>query len=66
MRISDHLANREAESVDWRWLAIDKAARAGQKFQNPVCVWLTGLSGSGKSTIAGIVEKRLFAAGRHT
>jgi bifunctional enzyme CysN/CysC len=66
MHISDYPANRESESVDWRWLAIDKAARAGQKFQKPVCIWLTGLSGSGKSTIASIVEKRLFAAGRHT
>ena len=66
MHISDYLGNREAESVDGRWLAIDKVARAGQKFQKPVCVWLTGLSGSGKSTIANLVEKRLFAAGRHT
>jgi adenylyl-sulfate kinase len=66
MLISDYLGNRGAESVDWRGLGIDKVARAGQKFQKPVCIWLTGLSGSGKSTIANLVEKRLFAAGRHT
>jgi bifunctional enzyme CysN/CysC len=63
--MSDYSTNVEAESVDWQWLTIDKAARAGQKFQKPVCIWLTGLSGSGKSTIATLVEKRLFAAGRH-
>ena len=34
--------------------------------QTPGCVWFTGLSGSGKSTIANLVEKRLHAAGRHT
>jgi bifunctional enzyme CysN/CysC len=64
--MSDYPANLEVEPVDWQWLAIDKAARAGQKLQRPVCVWLTGLSGSGKSTIADLVETRLFAAGRHT
>lgn len=64
--MSDYPANLELEPVDWQWLAIDKAARAGQKLQRPVCVWLTGLSGSGKSTIADLVETRLFAAGRHT
>jgi bifunctional enzyme CysN/CysC len=64
--MSDYPANLEVEPVDWQWLAIDKAARAGQKLQRPVCVWLTGLPGSGKSTIADLVETRLFATGRHT
>lgn len=65
MPIRDDPATFEIESVDWKLLAIDKVARARQKCQSPICVWLTGLSGSGKSTIANLVEQRLFAAGRH-
>jgi bifunctional enzyme CysN/CysC len=45
---------------------INKAVRARQKLQKPVCLWFTGLSASGKSTIANLLEKRMFAAGRHT
>lgn len=45
---------------------IDKDARALQKLQKPFCLWLTGLSGAGKSTIANLLEKQLFASGRHT
>src|SRR3984885_8803355 len=45
---------------------IDKDSRALQKRQKPMCLWLTGLSGAGKSTIANLLEKQLFAAGRHT
>jgi bifunctional enzyme CysN/CysC len=45
---------------------VDKAARAALKGQRGRVVWLTGLSGSGKSTIANLVEKRLHANGRHT
>jgi bifunctional enzyme CysN/CysC len=45
---------------------IDKNARAKQKLQQPVCLWLTGLPAAGKSTISNALEKRLFAAGRHT
>ncbi len=62
----DHSANLETEPIACQWLDIDKGARARQKFQRPVCAWLTGLPGSGKSTIANLVEHRLFAAGRHT
>jgi bifunctional enzyme CysN/CysC len=47
-------------------LDIDKDARALQKLQKPICLWLTGLPGAGKSTIANLLEKQLFAAGRHT
>jgi bifunctional enzyme CysN/CysC len=45
---------------------IAKNARAKQKRQQPVCLWLTGLPAAGKSTIANALERRLFAAGRHT
>jgi bifunctional enzyme CysN/CysC len=45
---------------------IDKDTRARQKLQKPFCLWLTGLSGAGKSTIANLLEKQLFASGRHT
>ena len=47
-------------------LDIDKDARARQKLQKPFCLWLTGLPGAGKSTIANLLEKQLFASGRHT
>ncbi len=45
---------------------VDKAVRAQQKRQRPLCLWFTGLSGAGKSTIAELLEQRLFLAGRHT
>jgi bifunctional enzyme CysN/CysC len=54
------------ETQPMQALAISKEARAGQKFQKPGCLWLTGLPGAGKSTIATLLEQRLFAAGRHT
>ena len=50
----------------WPTCAIDKAARASLKAQRPACLWLTGLSGAGKSTVAGLLEKRLHDLGRHT
>ena len=45
---------------------VDRAVRSAQKNQRPLVVWFTGLPGSGKSTIANLVERRLVAAGRHT
>ena len=57
---------RRAANIHWQAVDINKAARAGQKLQKPVCLWFTGLSASGKSTIANLLEKRMFAAGRHT
>jgi bifunctional enzyme CysN/CysC len=57
---------RRASNVHWQALDVNKTARAGQKGQKPVVLWFTGLSGSGKSTIANLVEKKLAAEGRHT
>ena len=47
-------------------MKVDQAARAALNRQRPLCIWLTGLSGAGKSTIAELVEQRLHVAGRHT
>ena len=57
---------RRADNVVWQDLEIGKKQRAAQKHQKPAVLWFTGLSGSGKSTIANIVEKMLFDRGRHT
>ncbi|MGA9245117.1 MAG: adenylyl-sulfate kinase [Silvibacterium sp.] len=59
-------ALRRAANTHWQASDINKSARARQKLQKPVCLWFTGLPGSGKSTIANLLEKRMFAAGRHT
>ncbi len=57
---------RRAQNVHWQDLDVDKAARAVAKNQRPCVLWFTGLSGSGKSTVANLVEKRLHDMGRHT
>jgi bifunctional enzyme CysN/CysC len=57
---------RRATNVHWQALDVDKARRAELKGQKPVVLWFTGLSGSGKSTIANDVERVLAAQGRHT
>jgi bifunctional enzyme CysN/CysC len=55
-----------ATNVHWQALDVNKKARARLKGQKPVVLWFTGLSGSGKSTIANLVEKSLAAQGKHT
>ena len=57
---------RRAANIHWQNLDINKAANAEQKGQSPAVLWFTGLSGSGKSTIANEVQRRLFASGRHS
>jgi bifunctional enzyme CysN/CysC len=57
---------RRAENIHWQALDVDRAARSAIKLQRPAVLWFTGLSGSGKSTIANLLEKKLHAAGRHT
>ncbi|MBY4870089.1 sulfate adenylyltransferase subunit CysN [Burkholderia sp. Bp9017] len=61
-----HFALRRAHNVHWQAVDVDRDARALQKAQTPRIVWLTGLSGAGKSTIANLVERRLHALGKHT
>ena len=55
-----------ADNLTWHDMTITREQRALQKGQRPKTIWLTGLSGSGKSTIANEIEKRLFLMGRHT
>ncbi len=57
---------RRAENVHWQAMEVNKQARAEIKGQRPAVLWFTGLSGSGKSTIANSLEKLLHAEGRHT
>ncbi|KAB2672724.1 sulfate adenylyltransferase subunit CysN [Ochrobactrum sp. LMG 5442] len=59
-------ALRQATNVHLQCFDLDKQARAAQKFQKPAVLWFTGLSGSGKSTIANRLEQRLHALGKHT
>ena len=59
-------ALRRSSNVVWQDLEVNKLIRAKQKNQNPALLWFTGLSGSGKSTIANLLEKRLLDLNRHT
>ncbi len=61
-----NFALRRSQNVHWQALDVDKKVRSRQKGQKACVLWLTGLSGAGKSTIANLIEKRLTAAGRHT
>ena len=59
-------ALRRATNVHWQHVDVDRHARALIKGQLPACLWFTGLSGSGKSTVANLVERRLHALAYHT
>ena len=61
-----HFALRRAQNVHWQATDIGREHHASMKHQKPAVLWLTGLSGSGKSTIANIVEKKLARMNRHT
>jgi bifunctional enzyme CysN/CysC len=59
-------ALRRSANIHWQALKVDKAARAALNRQKPCVLWLTGLSGAGKSTIADLVEQSLHRRGHHT
>jgi bifunctional enzyme CysN/CysC len=61
-----HFALRRSSNVHWQPLDIDRAAHARLKHQHPRLLWFTGLSGSGKSSIANLVQKKLYALGKHS
>ncbi|MGY8691498.1 MAG: adenylyl-sulfate kinase, partial [Candidatus Poseidoniales archaeon] len=59
-------ALRRSDNIHWQKMDISKESRAQQKLQIPKLIWFTGLSGSGKSSIANILEKKLHSLGKHT
>ena len=61
-----HFALRRSQNIHMQHVDVNKAARARLKHQKPCVLWLTGLSGAGKSTIANLTEKKLHAMGYHT
>jgi len=61
-----HFALRRSQNIHWQALEVDKAARARLNGHKPCVLWFTGLSGSGKSTIANLVERKLHALGVRT
>ena len=61
-----HFALRRSQNVHWQFLDVNKGSRARLNRQRPCVVWLTGYSGAGKSTIANLVEKKLFSLGSRT
>ncbi|NJC04923.1 bifunctional enzyme CysN/CysC [Sphingomonas kaistensis] len=61
-----HFALRRASNIHWQAIEVSRDAHARQKAQKPCVIWLTGLSGAGKSTIANRVEQKLHALGRHS
>lgn len=61
-----HFALRRSHNIHWQDVRVDKDARSSMNNHRPGVVWLTGLSGSGKSTIANIVESKLHAEGVRT
>jgi bifunctional enzyme CysN/CysC len=73
-RISNHTVGmglidfelRRSSNIHWQSMDVTKEKRADMKAQRPFILWLTGLSGSGKSTIANLLEKKFFSMGKHT
>ncbi|HSJ91227.1 MAG TPA: adenylyl-sulfate kinase, partial [Ilumatobacter sp.] len=61
-----HFALRRSHNIHWQEVQVDKAARSAMNLHRPGVVWFTGLSGSGKSTIANIVESKLHTMGVRT
>jgi len=61
-----NFALRRSHNLPWQTIDVDREAHAAIKNQQPRLLWFTGLSGSGKTTIANLVEKKLHALGRHT
>jgi len=61
-----HFALRRSQNIHWQAVDVNKQAHASLKGQKSAVLWFTGLSGAGKSTIANLVEKRLYDLGRHT
>jgi bifunctional enzyme CysN/CysC len=61
-----HFALRRSANVRWQAVSVDKVARATSLHQRPAALWLTGLSGAGKSTIANLIESELHRRGHHT
>jgi bifunctional enzyme CysN/CysC len=61
-----HFALRRASNVHWQPLDVDREAHARLKHQHPRLLWFTGLSGAGKSSIANLVQKKLYALGKHS
>lgn len=65
-RLRMHIGLQRSRNIHWQATDIRKQDRSAQKGQKACVVWFTGLSGSGKSTIANLVEKKLHACGLHT
>jgi bifunctional enzyme CysN/CysC len=61
-----HFALRRSQNIHWQAVDVDREAHAEQKGQQAKLLWFTGLSGSGKSTIANLVEKKLHVLGKHS
>jgi bifunctional enzyme CysN/CysC len=61
-----HFALRRASNVHWQPLDVNRDAHARLKHQRPRLLWFTGLSGAGKSSIANLVQKKLYALGKHS
>jgi bifunctional enzyme CysN/CysC len=61
-----HFSLRRSSNVHWQALDIDRDAHSRLKHQHPRLLWFTGLSGAGKSAIANLVQKKLYALGKHS